>query len=226
MLHRKRQFGALNSQDGALIERIKRKRIALAPGADIITEGRRSQGLYTVCDGWALRYQRLRTGSRQILDVLLPGDTVALASVLLGPSRHAAQAVTFANVCMLNGRQVVTLLKTDPRFALGLLRSRLEEERRADARLTMLGRMGAEERIGYFMMDIYERLRGRGLASATGCPFPLRRVDLADAVGLSKVHVMRALRELRARSVMEIKGRELIIPDVAQLVAFAGYGTV
>jgi CRP-like cAMP-binding protein len=124
---------------------------------------------------------------------------------------------------VLNGKQIVNLLKTDPGFSFGVLRAHLEEERRADARLTMLGRLSAEEKIGYFMLDIYERQLRRGTASATGCPFPLRRTDLADAVGLSKVHVLRALRELRSLALMEIKGRDLIIPDVPKLAQFSGY---
>jgi CRP-like cAMP-binding protein len=217
------RYRPMTGQDRILFNGVSQKQVVMPPGADFVSEGARSRGLFTICDGWAFRYQRLRAGSRQILDVLLPGDTVALAAVLLGASRYSVQALTSASVCMLNGRQFVSLLKTSPGFAFGVLRVRLEEERRADARLTMLGRMRAEERVGYFAMDIHDRLRRRRLVQGQRCPFPLRRMDLADAVGLSKVHVLRALRELRALSLMEITGRELIIPDVARLADYTGF---
>ncbi len=190
---------------------------------DIVTLGDRGRGVHIVCDGWAVRYHRLRAGTRQILDVLLPGDSFALASVLTGASQCSVQALTPANVCVLNGRQIVSLLKNDPGFALAVLRAHVEEQRRIDARLTMLGRMSAEEKISYFLIETYDRLRQRGLADATSCPFPLRRADLADAVGLSKVHVLRGLRALRSQAMMEINGRHLVIPDVARLADFAGY---
>jgi CRP-like cAMP-binding protein len=197
--------------------------MAVAAGMDIVSLGERSRGVYIICDGWAVRYQRVRAGTRQILDVLLPGDAVALAAVLTGASRCSVLALTAATVCVLNGQQVTRLLKTDPDFAFSVLRARVDDERRVDARLTMLGRMTAEEKVGYFMVETYDRLRRRGMADVTGCPFPLRRPDLADAVGLSTVHVLRALRTLREKAMMEINGRHLVIPDVARLADHAGY---
>jgi CRP-like cAMP-binding protein len=202
---------------------IRHQHFAVAAGMDIITLGERSRGIHIICDGWAMRYHRVRAGARQILDVLLPGDAVALAAVLAGSSRYSVQALTAATVCVLDGRQVTRLLKTEPDFAFSVLRARIVDERRVDARLTMIGRMNAEERVGYFLVETYERLRQRGMADATSCPFPLRRADLADAVGLSTVHVLRALRVLRSQAMMEISGRHLVIPDVARLADHAGY---
>jgi CRP-like cAMP-binding protein len=214
---------AANAVGRGAIGEMRHQRIAVEAGEDIVTLGERSRGVFTVCDGWAIRYHRLRAGTRQILEVLLPGDSFALASVLTGVSRHSVQALTSTHVCLLNGRQIVSLLKTDPGFALTVLRTRMEDERRVDARLTTLGRMSAEEKIGYFLVETYDRLRQRGLADATGCPFPLRRADLADAVGLSKVHVLRGLRALRSQSMMDMNGRQLLIPDVARLADYVGY---
>jgi CRP-like cAMP-binding protein len=209
--------------NGASDGDIKQQQISVPAGADIVIEGERNRGVYVMCDGWAVRYHRLRPGTRQILDVILPGDTIAVAAVVFGASKYSVQALTAASVCLMNGRQIVSLLKTDPGFAFGVLRTRLEQEQRIDARLTMLGRMTAEERVGYFVMETYDRLRRRGMADGARCPFPLRRTDLADAVGLSKVHAMRALRELRSQSLMEIVGRDLIVPDVEKLAGHVGY---
>jgi hypothetical protein len=132
--------------NGASDGDIKQQQISVTAGADIVIEGERNRGVYVMCDGWAVRYHRLRPGTRQILDVILPGDTIAVAAVVFGASKYSVQALTAASVCLMNGRQIVSLLKTDPGFAFGVLRTRLEEEQRIDARLTMLGRMNAEER--------------------------------------------------------------------------------
>jgi CRP-like cAMP-binding protein len=209
--------------NGVSVGDIRQRQISVPAGTDIVIEGERNRGVYVVCDGWAVRYQRLRAGTRQILDVLLPGDTIALAGVVFGASKYSVQALTPASLCLMNGRQIVGLLKTDSNFAFGVLRTRLEEEQRIDARLSMLGRMNAEERVGYFAMETYDRVRRRGMANGARCPFPLRRTDLADAVGLSKVHAMRALRELRLQSLMEIVGRDLIVPDMERLAGHVGY---
>jgi CRP-like cAMP-binding protein len=202
---------------------IKQQHMIVSPGTDIVTEGERGRGVYTICNGWTIRYRQLRAGTRQIMDVLLPGDIIGLAGLLVGTSKHSVQALTSVSVCMLHGRKILSLLKTDPGFAFGVLRTCIEEDDRIDNRLTMLGRMSAEGRVGYFIVETYDRLNRLGMAQGISCPFPLRRNDLADVVGLSRVHVMRALRELRSQALMEIRGRELIIPDVAKLANQSGY---
>lgn len=219
----KRLFRPANRNERDLLRAVKHQHIVIPDGGHLIHEGDQARKLYAVFDGWAVRHRQLRPGARQILEVLLPGDVLALASALLGASTYAVQAVTPAGFCVLDGRQVAALFNECPRLAVGVLRSRLEEEFRADARLVMLGRMGAEERICYFISETYDRLRQRGMADDKRCPFPLRRIDIADAVGLSKIHVMRALRELRSQALFDIRGRNLTIPDVTRLATYAGY---
>jgi len=216
-------FRSNNGHDRGLITALKQKAATVPPGTDIVSEGEKTPGLFTVCDGWAVRYHRLHSGKRQILDVRLPGDSFSLAGALSGVAAHSVQSLTVASVCMLSARQVQTVLKSSAGLAFAVLQRSLEEERRADARSIMLGRMSAEERVGYFMLDIFDRLRRRGMTQGARCPFPLRRIDLADAVGLSKVHAMRALRELRATALLEISGRELVIPDLVKLAKVTGY---
>ena len=146
--------------------------------------------------------------------------------MLLGASGYSVQALTAASFRALDGRQFVALFNSNPKFALSILKTRLDDGRRADKRLTMLGRMSAVERVGYFLVETYDRLLQRGMAGATSCPLPLRRTDVADAVGLSRIHVMRALRELRSQNLVDIKGRDMIIPDASRLAAHTGYSPV
>ncbi len=216
----------MGQREIGLIDGMQQDHVTVAAGADVVSQGVRSRSLYSVCYGWALRYQTLRDGSRQILDVLLPGDPVGLASVMLGASMHSVQALTPARFCALNGRKVVALFRVEANLACFMLRSRLEEEHRTDTRLTMLGRMSAEERVGYFLIETFERLRERGMTNGTTCAFPLRRVDVADAVGLSRVHVMRALRGLRSQALVEINGGDMTVPRAARLAAYTGYTKV
>jgi CRP-like cAMP-binding protein len=206
-----------------LVSRMKRTHLTVPAGADLVREGDHHRNFYTLFDGWAARYHRHRDGSRQILDIALPGDTIALSPLLRGASAYSVQALTLASFCALDGRKFADLFETNAGFALGIFKTRVEEGARADRRLTMLGRMGAEERVSYFLVEIYDRLHQRGMAEAASCPLPLRRADIADAVGLSRVHVMRALRELRSQNLIDIKGHDMIIPDVPRLAAHAGY---
>ncbi len=224
-LRRRQLFHAMSAREVAMIGRMKREHLGVAAGKDIIREGGHGQELYTLYEGWALRYHRLQDGSRQILDVLLPGDTVGMTSVLLGQSAHSVQALTTASFCVLDGRVLPELFKKSPELALALTRTWFADLRRGDLRATMLGRMNAAERVGYFLIEIYDRLRQRGMARGGVSPCPLRGIDVADAVGLSRVHVMRALKELRNEELLDRERGNLIIPDFARLAAFTGYSS-
>ncbi len=222
-LRRRPLFHAMSGREVATIGRMKREHLGVVAGKDVIREGGNGQNLYTLFEGWALRYHRLPDGSRQILDVLLPGDMVGMTSVLLGRSAHSVQALTAASFCVLDGNALADLLKKNPELALALVRTWFADARRGDLRVTMLGRMSAAERVGYFLIEIYDRLRQRGMAKGGVAPFPLRGIDVADAVGLSRVHVMRALKELRAALLLDRERGNLIVPDFVRLAEFTGY---
>jgi CRP/FNR family transcriptional regulator, anaerobic regulatory protein len=223
VLRRRALFHEMSGRDVAAVGRMKRDHMGLAAGKDLIREGGNGQTLYTLFEGWALRYHRRPDGSRQILDVLLPGDMVGMTSLLLGRSAHSVQALTEARFCVLDGTALPELFKKNPDLAFALTRTWVADARRGDLRVTMLGRMTAAERVGYFLIEIYDRLRQRGMARGGVAPCPLRGIDVADAVGLSRVHVMRALKELRAESLLDRERGNLIIPEFARLAEFTGY---
>ena len=67
------------------------------------------------------------------------------------------------------------------------------------------------------------RLQAIGLAEGGAYEFPLTQAELADATGLSTVHVNRTLQELRAAGLITLKGRLLTIRDAECLKALAGF---
>jgi CRP/FNR family transcriptional regulator, anaerobic regulatory protein len=206
------------------IRGMKADHIAAAPGADIVREGEVGGPIYTLFEGWAVRYRHSPGGGRQILDILLPGDTIGLSAALLGMVDYSVQSVTAVTLCVLQAEGFGALIGRHPEIALGLLRTRMEEEQRADLRLLLLGRIKAARRIAYLMLDIFDRQHHRGMVNGgSTCPFPLRRRDLADAAGLSRVHVARTLDELRRGGLAAIQDGVLVLYDRQRLADFAGY---
>jgi CRP/FNR family transcriptional regulator len=203
---------------------MKTDHIVVAPRVDIIREDEVGGSVYTLFEGWAIRYHRLPNGARQILEIVLPGDTVGLAFAVLGRVKHSVQAITTATLCVLQGRGFSELFSGHPAMALNILQTRVEEEQRMDELLSLLGRSTAEQRIGYLMLETFDRLRERGMVhGGSTCPFPLQRRDLADAAGLSRVHVARILESLRERRLAEIQDGTLVIFDLQRLAELAEY---
>jgi len=217
-------FRPFSERELSFVGGMKTDHIVVSPRTDIIREDEIGGPVYTLFEGWAVRYHRLPNGARQILDIVLPGDMVGLASAVLGRVKHSVQAVTPATLCVLEGRGFSELFNGHPTLALNILQTRVEEEQRMDVRLSLLGRSTAEQRIAYLMLETFDRLRQRGMGyGGSTCPFPLQRRDLADAAGLSRVHVARTLESLRERRLAQIQDGTLVLFDRERLAELAGY---
>lgn len=217
-------FRPFSESELAFVSEFKRDHIVVAPRVDIIQEDEVGGPAYTLFEGWAIRYHRLPRGSRQILDLVLPGDVIGLASALLGTVRHSVQALTPVTLCVLTGRTLPELFAEHPGFALNIMQTRVEEEQRADVRLSLLGRYDAQQRIGYLMLETFDRLRQRGMVDGgSTCPFPLQRRDIADAAGISRVHVARTLERLREQRLAIVQDGVLVLLNRARLAELAGY---
>ena len=208
----------------AAVAKLKADHVTLPAKYDIVREGEVGGALYTLYEGWAFRYARLSGGGRQILDLVLPGEIIGLSSALLGTIRHSVQTLTPVSLCVLGGYPLTELLRRHIDLTLDLLRWRVEEEHRADVRLALLGRRKPLQRIGYLMLETFDRLRRLELAEGTMCPFPLQRQHIADATGLSVIHLNRTLTKLRDDKLARIENKMLIIYDRRRLVELAGYG--
>jgi CRP/FNR family transcriptional regulator, anaerobic regulatory protein len=217
-------FRPFSDSELQFVGAMKTDHIVVGARADIIQEDEVGGPIYTLFEGWAVRYHRLPGGSRQVLDIVLPGDMIGLSSALMGTVKHSVRAITAATLCVLSGRGLAELFEHLPGLALQILQTRVEEEQRADIRLSLLGRSSAEQRIAYLMLETVDRLRQRGMVDGgSTSPFPLQRRDLADAAGLSRVHLARTLESLRERRLAEIQNGTLVLYDRARLAELSGY---
>ena len=82
-----------------------------------------------------------------------------------------------------------------------------------------MGRKSAYARVAHLLCETFLRLRAAGLATGVRCRFPVTQNHMADAVGLSCVHLNRVLQQLRAAGLVALRGRELVILDWVGLTA-------
>ena len=62
-----------------------------------------------------------------------------------------------------------------------------------------------------------------GLVQDYTCHLPITQSEIADATGLSPVHVNRTLQELRNEGLIEWKGRTLVASNWRALTVAAGF---
>ena len=73
------------------------------------------------------------------------------------------------------------------------------------------------ERIAHLFVELFMRMRAIGQSRANTCDCPLTQTDLAEATGLSSVHVNRTLQELRRERLVDLAGKRLVILDMERL---------
>lgn len=190
---------------------------------DLIREGDKPGPVLVVLDGWACRYKVLRDGERQITAFMLPGDFCDLHVAELDAMDHSIGAVSDCHVASIPRDAMDALLGVSPALTHALWRSQLVDEAVMRAWIVGIGRREGLERVAHLMLELYARMRAVGLAAEGGCAMPLTQAVLADALGLTPVHVNRVLRTLRERGVMELGSGTLSIVRPAELARIAGF---
>lgn len=172
--------------------------------------------------GWAACSVALSDGRRQILSFLLPGDIAPTALVFDNQARFSLEAITEVAYRPLRIADFRAGLTKDPGQFEQFSKIWADEKRRADELAIDLGRRGADERVARLLISLVARLRQRGLSEGETVTFPLRQHHIADATGLTSVHVSKVLTQFRRAGYIEIKGRTLTILNQAAFNAIAG----
>ena len=187
----------------------------------IIDEGEEPHFVNIVLSGWACRYKLLPDGRRQIIALLLPGDMCDPYVFLLRTMDHALGALSPVTLAKVPAQAIRDLTADGPELAEALWWQMLEAAEIQREWIVSLGRRTAIERLAHLFCEISTRLGALGLVNGADCDMPLTQIDLADAMGISTVHVNRSLQELRASGLIELRGRRLTILDRQELVNLA-----
>jgi CRP-like cAMP-binding protein len=189
---------------------------------NIIREGDRPDHVHLMVEGWAARYKLLPDGARQITAFLIPGDFCDLHVTILGEMDHSIATLTRARVAYI-ARGRMAALTERPRVARAFWWATLVDEAVLRAWLVNVGRRDAFEAIGHLMCELYLRMKNVGLAADHRFVLPLTQEELADALGLTPVHVNRVLQRMRSDGLINFKGGALEILDYRRLQAAAGF---
>lgn len=224
IVRRLNRLSPLDSEGVALLMSLG-GRLSHRPGAEL--QGERQLGVRPrlLVAGWAARIRTLPDGRRQILGFVLPGDPIGLA--------RRPQPLVLANTVALTAVQTLDAAPVHSALAAGGERwaslaralqasSGLHEGYLLD-QVMRLGRLTAYERMAHLLLELRDRLELAGLATAESFPMPLTQEMLADATGLSTVHVNRILQQLRRENMLELRAGTVTLLDPAALQAVCDY---
>jgi CRP-like cAMP-binding protein len=179
--------------------------------AEVIREGTSALYCYEVLSGCLRTVRLLEDGRRQIGEFLLPGDLLGWESA--GAHGFGAEAVTRSRLRRVRRDAVESRADRDPAFARQLRAHAATKLGKAGARIVLLGRKAAAERIADFLLEMNDRLPKRG----AGLELPMGRADIADYLGMTTETVCRILTDLRRHHAIETMRASIRIIDPARL---------
>lgn len=216
-------FVALSDVEFSALDQLHSRRRIFPARQDLIHEGQSRRVAYILASGWACSYKLLPGGARQIVDFQIPGDFLGLRSILLRTADHNIEPVTVVEASEVLVSDLLAVFKVMPRLAAAVLWAASRDEAMVVEHLVGIGRRDARERTAHFILELAARLRLVGHASPEGFACPLSQYMLADALGLSAVHVNRVLRDLRDTGLMTFQGGAVIFDDLDGLVRLADF---
>ncbi|MBJ6125539.1 Crp/Fnr family transcriptional regulator [Microvirga splendida] len=215
-------FGPLPDADRLLLDEVVRPVRAVGPRVDLIREGEAPSDVILILEGFACRYKILPPGRRQIMAYLVPGDFCDLHVFILKAMDHTIATLSPCTVVKIPRAQILALMDR-PAIARAFWWVALVDEATVREWLVNVGARKAELRLAHLLCELLLRLETVGMTDGDTYELPITQAELADTVGLTPVHVNRVLQRLRRDGLITLKGKHLVILDIARLKAFSGF---
>lgn len=219
------QYAVINDDNWELIDNISTKTVTYRAGEDIVRVGEIAETLFIVNKGWAVRHRTLEDGRRQIVNFMLPGDIFDLQALACLEADHTVTSVTDVSILVIDTREFVQLLRTSADISSSFWWAAVQEESILREQIVRLGRRSAKERIGHLLLELQRRMNGAMGTNHKQLPLPLTRVDLADALGLTPVHVSRTMSAMRHSGLIEESRGVILIDDRERLARICHFNT-
>lgn len=187
----------------------------------VFWEGAPKSHVYRIEEGVIVLYKLLSDGRRQVIDFAYPGDLIGLET----KKDHcfSAQAACRAKVRCIPTGTLRRSAAQDPALALELFSATAQTLDNARRLLVSIGQGTAMERISTFLLSLLRRTERADLQGDSCLHLPMRRMEIADLLGLTIETVSRTLTKLRTMRVIEIANKtEIFIRDLDQLENLAG----
>lgn len=180
-------------------------------GEILYNEGSRISGFYCIHSGIIKVFKTGFDGKEQIIRFAKPGDIIAYRSVLSNETAcTSAKVIEECQVCFIPSDILISLVKTNPTFALELLKLACEELGEANSYITDIAQKTVRERLAEILLLLVDDF---GLDDQNYLKISLTREELANIVGTATESVIRLLSEFKSDRLVELNGRKIKILD-------------
>jgi CRP-like cAMP-binding protein len=190
---------------------------AVAAHHYIVREGARPDHSCLLIAGFAFRQKITGDGARQIMSIHMKGDMVDLQNSLLRRADHNVQALTDVRVAMIPVDAVQDLAFRRPNVGRAMWYDTLVDGSIFREWTLNVGRRDTRTSTAHLLCEFALRLEVAGLGEQCNYALPMTQEQLADALGVTTVHINRTLKALEADGLIVRTQRSVRIPDWKKL---------
>jgi CRP-like cAMP-binding protein len=207
----------------SMLEAIITEGAAFGPGEDIVVQGTRPNRSTLMLEGISARYKILEDGSRQITALHVAGDFVDLHAFLLKTMDHGIVAMSPCRVAFAEHEDLKTVTETMPHLTRLLWLDTLVDGAIHREWIVAMGRRSKKSHLAHLICELYIRLKSVELVDGARFRLPLSQGEMADALGLSVVHLNKTLQLLRKEGAVRWESRLVEILDWERLTHIAEF---
>jgi CRP-like cAMP-binding protein len=189
----------------------------------LVREGEVVSRCCMVIDGYACRQKIERVGRRQIVAFHMAGDILNLSHILLPRADDNLQTITKATVGWIATAQLLALGREYPRIAEAFAIDLLIDASIFREWVLNVGRRDAKARVAHMICEFIARRKTLDTSSSFFMTLPFTQEQIADATGLTAVHVNRMLRALTEEGAFVHQAGVLTIADWGKLQYIADF---
>jgi CRP-like cAMP-binding protein len=176
-----------------------------------------------VVKGLAGRFGQHSDGARQITCLHIPGDMADLPSVVSPKSGWGLAALTATTILRIPHTDLRRVAAKHPGIAEAFWRDCVADGSIFSEWVVNVGRRDATSRVAHVFCEMAIRCKEAGEGNRHSFRLPITQTDLANATGMTGVHVNRTLRELRTRELVELRAGTVTVYNWDELVRTAGF---
>ena len=227
MIRKLRISTALDEDDLKAIRTLPVHVKELPPNALIVAEGDRPNHCCLIIKGFMFRSKTTDDGKRQIVSIHIPGDMPDAQSLLLHVMDHDFRTLSACTLGFIPHEALRQLTRSRPLVAEAFWRETLIDAAIFREWIVNVGRRPAPQRLTHLLLEMLHRMAAVGLCrDESSYQLPLTQGDLADALGLTPVHVNRVLQDLRSEGVLDIRKAEVRLGDLQKLMKFGDFNSI
>ena len=214
----------------ALIEQLRPEGLvcSLPSRAILFMEGETARGIHIISKGHVKLTSNSCEGRSLILQITEPGDILGLHNCITGaPYEVTAEALQPIRVSFVNRKDLLRVLHESPEACLGAAEQLGRTCHQVYSEITSWKlAYSTRVRLARFLLSVSEETNGsqKNGHPAARVELDLTHEEVAEAIGVSRETVTRALAEFRRKRLASLRHSTLLVQNRRELERIAGLG--